>query len=163
MEGAALEPGDRVEQHALAQRGLAEDEAFHAVDVGNPFQHQRPGNDDVGPRRIEAGVERRSSIFFFFAKLSVAACSSLTENSKRLKVCSAVSSWAAWMMRAIVSAVPDDTTATSKPSSSTSRSKVASIERTYDRQALTEPAQGVPPGKNRSVNPTGPSFKLRSV
>jgi hypothetical protein len=81
------------------------------------------------PGRARASI-RRSSDVFFFANPSVTDCNSLTENSKRLKVCSAVSSRAAWIMRAIVSAVPDDTMATSKPSSSTSRSNVARIERT---------------------------------
>jgi hypothetical protein len=59
MERAALEAGDGVEQHALAQRGLAEDEALDAVDVGNPFEQQSAGDDDVRPCRVEPG--RRSA------------------------------------------------------------------------------------------------------
>ena len=75
------------------------------------------------------GVPRRSSDERFLASVSMIDCSSNTVNSKRLNVCNGVSSRAAWIIRAIVSAVPDEAMATSKPKSSTSRSNVARIER----------------------------------
>jgi hypothetical protein len=48
-----LHARDGVEQHALAERALAEGHGRDRERLGDALQHQRTGDDDVGARRIE--------------------------------------------------------------------------------------------------------------
>ena len=55
VAGVAGPPAERVEQHALAQRGLGERERPDVERFGDRRQDDRPGHDDVGAARLQAG------------------------------------------------------------------------------------------------------------
>ena len=52
--GRAVHPADRVDEHAVAQRGLAEREPLDPEHGGHGVEDQGAGDDDVGPARLEA-------------------------------------------------------------------------------------------------------------
>ena len=163
---AAGRAGDRVEQHAFAQRVVAEGPAVDAERLADALEDQRAGEDDVGPRRLDAGDRRagpRPSAPWPAGRRRRRTSSCV--NSKQLNVCGGVVGRAAWRRRCGRPSRPCPRRRWRRRtrSASTSCSNTASAERTYCRHDDTALGCRPSPGKKRSVSRTAPSFMLRAA